>query len=108
MQSIGYYKVKQSNIQHHLEIYYEFRPLQALCEEFYKLTNTLRREKQKSTDPYLWQAEDYERRNLSDRENGEICKSGDIMLHQKDKDELVEMLYKYKDVFSLRDEISMS
>ena len=43
LRSIRYYKVKQSNIQHHLESHYEFRPLQVLCEEFNKLTNTLRR-----------------------------------------------------------------
>ena len=39
--SIGYYKMEQSTIQHNLN-YCEFRPLQVLCEEFNKLTNTLK------------------------------------------------------------------
>ena len=71
VRSIGYYKVKQSNIQHHLESYYECRPLQALCEEINKLTNTLRRQEQKATDPFPWLAEVDKRRNLSDREMSE-------------------------------------
>ena len=66
MRWIGCYKVKQSNIQHHLKLYYEFRPLQGLCEEFNKLTNTPRREEQKSTDPYQWVAENDEHQILSD------------------------------------------
>ena len=68
LRSIGYYKVKQNNIQHHLELYYEFRSLQALYEEFNKLTNNLRSEEQKSTNPFPWLAEEDERRNLSEKE----------------------------------------
>ena len=44
LRSIGYYKVKQSSIHHHLHHYYKFKPLQVLCEEFNKLTNILKRE----------------------------------------------------------------
>ena len=43
---IGYYKVKQSTIKHHLQHYYKFTPLQPLCEEFNKLTNPLKKEQQ--------------------------------------------------------------
>ena len=42
-ESIGYYKVKQSVIQHHLEPQFEIKPLQVLGKEFNKLTNTLKR-----------------------------------------------------------------
>ena len=42
----GYYEAKQSNIQYHLKLYYEFKPLQALYGEFNKLKNILRREEQ--------------------------------------------------------------
>ena len=48
--SICYYKVKQSIMWHPLKTY-TFRQSQVLCEEFNKLTNTLRREGQQSTDP---------------------------------------------------------
>ena len=58
--------MKQSIIQYHLKLYYEFKPLQGLCEGFNKLTSTLKR-KWQSVDPYPWLAEDDERRNLRDR-----------------------------------------
>ena len=87
-------------------LYYEFRQLRALCEKFDKLKRTLRGEKQKPTDPYPWLAEDDERRNLSDREISETYVNLETScLTQKKKDELMEFLYKYKDAFSLRNEI---
>ena len=66
--SIGYYKVKQNTIWHHLQHYHEFKPLQVLYEEFNKLTNILKREEPQPTDIYTWLAEDDERRNLTDRD----------------------------------------
>ena len=78
----------------------------SLCEGFHKLANTLKREEQPSTGPYPWLAEDDERRNLADREilerNIDLKTS---CLIQKEKEELMDMLYRYKDEFSLRDEI---
>ena len=47
---------------------------------FYKLTNTQRREDKKSTGPYPWVAEAVEMKNLSNRE---ICKSEDFLLDLK-------------------------
>ena len=46
LRSIGYYQLKMSTIQHYVLYYNEITPLQALCEEFYMLTNTLKAEKQ--------------------------------------------------------------
>ena len=40
MKSIGYYKLKQSIIQHHLETCCHFKALQVLYKEFNKLTST--------------------------------------------------------------------
>ena len=48
MRPKGYYKVKKSTIEHHIQHFYEFKPLQAICEEFSKLTNTLKRENKNS------------------------------------------------------------
>ena len=63
--------MKQGNIQHDLQHYYEFKPLQVLCEEFNKLNDILKREQQ-SADPYPWLAEDNNRINLIDTNIGEI------------------------------------
>ena len=44
LRSIGYYKVKQSTIQHHVDHFYAFKPFHVLCEELNNLTNTSKRE----------------------------------------------------------------
>ena len=67
LRSIGYYKLKQSIICSHFKNYYEFKPLQMLCEEFHKLTNTLKRVEQQSTGLNPWLAKVDERRNLTER-----------------------------------------
>ena len=54
--------MKESPIHCHIEYYYEFKPLQVLCEELNNLINTLNREQQ-STDPYPWLSEDDERKS---------------------------------------------
>ena len=80
---IGYYNMKQCIKQYHLKPYYKFKPLQVLCKEFNKLTNTLR-EVHHSNDPYLWLAEDTERRNLTEREILEkYADLGNSCLNQK-------------------------
>ena len=79
-----------------LQHYYEFKPLQMLCKELNKLTNTLKREEKQSSDPYPWLTEDHERRNLTDRKIME--KYIDLetsCLTQKENEELIDMLYKY-------------
>ena len=72
--------MKKSTIQHHVQ-HYQFKPLQVLCEEFNKLTNTLQREEQKPTDPCSLLAEDDERRNLPGSDHCEIKWSGDFVLN---------------------------
>ena len=82
---------------------YEFRPLQAICKEFNTFKNTLRRKEQKLTDLYPQLAENDERRNLSKRHILEkMCKYGDFLFYQKWRR---MSKCKYKDAFSLRDEI---
>ena len=63
LKSVRCHKVKQNTIHHHLQHYYELKPLQVLCEEFNKLIFTLKRKEQQSIDPYPWFVEDYDRIN---------------------------------------------
>ena len=53
---------------------------------------------QQSTDPYPWLAEDDERRNLTDRDIGEICLETSCFT-QKQQEDLTDMLNRYKEVF---------
>ena len=75
------YRVKQNIIWYHLWPYYEFQPLQVLCEEFSTLTNILKREVWKSTDLYPSLSKDDKRRNLTDRDIGEISLFGYLMFN---------------------------
>ena len=57
-----------------------------LHEEFNKLTNTLKREEQQSSDQYPWLAGDDESRNLTDREILEkYIDLGDFVLNPERK-----------------------
>ena len=42
---IGYYKIKQGILQQNLGKYYRFETADMLCEQFYKVLNTLKRER---------------------------------------------------------------
>ena len=76
--------------------------LQVQYENFKKLTNTLKKKEQQSTNPYPWLAEDDERK-LADREILEKWTDLEVLwLIQKEKEELLHMLYRYKEAFTLR------
>ena len=107
MRFLGYYKIKQSILQQNLSKYYRFEKANILCEQFNKFINTLKKERQEETkQKYLWLDPSEERKYMTHREILEkyiyLEKS---CLTDKEKKEVMDMLYKYKEAFSLRDEI---
>ena len=65
------------------------------------------REQVTSVDKYPWLDQEDERRNMMDREMLEkYIDSGASCLSKEEKLKVMDMLYKYKEAFSLRDEIS--
>ena len=61
---------------------------------------------QQKSDPYLWLADDDPRRYQSDEEiMYEKINLSNSALSRKEKARLMKMLIKYRDAFSLRDEI---
>ena len=68
LKSIGCYKIKQGIFQQNLSKYYRFESAEVLCEQFHELINTLKKEKEEMKDKYPWLEQDYERRNMSDKE----------------------------------------
>ena len=78
-----------------------------LCKEFNKLTNTSKIEEQLSTVPYHWLAEDDHKRNLTHKEMLEKYVDLELASHltQKEKEELKDKLYRYKEAVSIRKEI---
>ena len=108
MRSLGYYKIKEGILQQNLSRYYRFEKAEKLCEYFKKFTNTLQKEReQKSqTDKHPWLDMDDERKHMTDRE---ILKKyinlNNSCLDKEEKTKVMDMLFKYREAFSLRDEI---
>ena len=108
IRSLGYYKIKQGILQQNLSKYYRFEEAGKLCEYFNKFVDTLKKDREQTTsvDKYPWLSSDDERRNMTDREILE--KYIDLetsCLNKEEKLKVMDMLYKYKEAFSLRDEI---
>ena len=94
IRSLGYCKIKQGILQ--------------LCEYFNKFVDTLKKDREQTTsvDKYPWLDPEDERRNMTHREILEkYIDLGTSCLKKEEKLKLIDMLYKYKEAFSLRDEI---
>ena len=107
IRSLGYYKIKQGILQQNLSKFYRFKEAGKLCEYFNKFVDTLKRDREQTTliDKYPWLSPDDERRNMTDREILEKYIDLGASCLNKERLKVMDMLYKYKDAFSLKDEI---
>ena len=110
IQSLGYYKIKQGILQQNLSKFYKFEEAGKLCEYFKKFVNTLKKDREQVSlvDKYPWLDLEDERRNMTDREILEKyidLEMSCLNKKEKEKLEVMDMLSKYKEAFSLRDEI---
>ena len=106
--SLGYYKIKQGILQQNLSKYYRFEEAGKLCKYFNKFIDTLKKDREQTTslDKYPWFSPDDKRRNMTDREILEkYIDLGASCLNREERLKVMDMLYKYKEAFSLRDEI---
>ena len=107
IRSLVYYKIKPGILQQYLSKYYRFEEASKLCEYFYKFVETLKKDREQitSVDKYPWLDPDDKRRNMMDREILEkYIDFGRSCLNKEEKLKVMDMLNKYKEVFSLRDE----
>ena len=107
LRSLGYYKIKQGVLQQNLEKYYQFEEVDKICADFNRIMEEKRQEeKNSSEDEYLWLDDADERKYMMDEEIlDKYVNLKDSCLDEKEKEQVMKMLYEYKDVFSLRDEI---
>ena len=107
IRSLGYYKIKQGILQQTLSKHYRFEEAGKLCKYFNKFVDMLKdREQTTSVDKYPRLSSDNERRNMTDQEILE--KYNDLetsCLNKEEKLKVMDMLYKYKEAFSLREKI---
>ena len=107
LRSLGYYKIKQGIIQQKLSRFYEFASADEVWLQFNNLINTIRKEQKiEMEDKFPWLDESDERKYMSD---WEILKKyinlDNTCWTKEEKEEVMSMLYKYREAFSLRDKI---
>ena len=75
--------------------------------QFNNLINTIRKEQKEITkEKYPWLDKSDERKYMSDEEIlRKYINLDNTCLNRKEKEEVMNMLYQYKDTFSLRDKI---
>ena len=102
LRSLGYYKIKQGVIQQKLSRYYKFKSADKVCMQFNNLINTLRQEQSLDTGEKIpWLDNSDERKYMSDREIlRKYINLDNACLMEDKKEQVMEMLYKYKEVFS--------
>ena len=108
IRSLGYYKIKQAILQQKLSEYYRFEEASKLFKYFNKFVDTLKKDREQPTlvDKYPWLSPDDKRRDMTDREILEkYIDLGASCLNKEERLKVMDMLYKYKEAFSLRDEI---
>ena len=103
---LGYYKIKQGVLQQNLNKYYQFEEIDKVCAEFNKMIEVIRQEERNdSEERYPWLDDADERKYMTDEEIlDKNINLKDSCLDEKERKQIMKMLYKYKDVFSLRDE----
>ena len=108
LRSLGYYKIKQGVLQQNLSCIYHFELANEVYNQFNRLINTLKREEKEAcdSDKYPWLDDSNERKHMTDKEilDKYIDLEGSCLTKQE-KQKLRDLIYDYRDAFSLRDEI---
>ena len=106
LRSLGYYKIKQGVLQQNLNKYYQFEEIDKVCVEFNRMIEAIRQEERNdSEERYPWLDDADERKYVIDEEIlDKYINLKDSCLDEKERKQVMKMLYEYKDVFSLRDE----
>ena len=108
LRSLGFYKIKQEVLQEQLDKHYHFKLADDICDQYTRFVNLIKREEENSEGKYPWLEDTDERKYMTDRENLDKCINLDIScLTNIEKTQVRDLLYKYKDAFSLRDEIGL-
>ena len=105
LRTLGYYKIKQGVLQQNLSKNYHFESIEKLCEEFNAIINERKKEEEKEEekDKYPWLDDSDKRKYMTDREILEkYINLGNLCLTESEKVQVRDMIYKYREAFSLR------
>ena len=107
LRSLGHYKIKQGVLLQNLSSIYHFETVNIVHDQSNRLINTLRKgEKIEGAEKYPWLDDSDERKYMSDKEILDKCTDlENSCLTRWENREVRNLIYEYKDAFSLRDEI---
>ena len=108
LRSLGFYKIKQEVLQEHFSKHYHFELADDVCNQYNKFMNLMRKEEENSEEKYPWLEDADERKYMTDREIlDKYVNLDNSCLTKAEKTQVRDLLYKYKDAFSLRGEIGL-
>ena len=107
LRSLGYYKIKQGVLQQNLSKCCHFESAEKLCEEFNTMVNEIKKdEKEVEKDKYLWLDDSDERKHMTDKEIlDKYIDFDNSCFTELEKTQVRDMIYEYREAFSLRHEI---
>ena len=110
LRSLGYYKISQGVLKQNISRFYEFESAEKVCNQFNNVINTLKKEENlEMAEKYQWLDKMDKRKYMTDREILEkYINVGTMCLTETVKEEIIDLLYKYKEAFSLRDKLGTS
>ena len=108
LRSLGFYKIKQEVLQEHLGKHYHFELADDVCDQYNRFVNLMRKEEENSEGKFPWLEDTDEKKYMMDREIlDKYMNLDNSCLTKTEKTQVRDLLYKYKDTFSLRDEIGL-
>ena len=108
LRSLGFYKIKQEVLQEHLGRHYHFELADNVCNQYNRFVNLMRKEEENSEGKFPWLDDTNKRKYMMDREIlDKYVNLDNFCLTKMEKMQVRDLLYKYKDTFSLRDKIGL-
>ena len=108
LRSLGFYKIKQEVLQEHLGKHYHFELADNVCNQYNRFINLTRKEEENSKEKYPWLEDTDKRKYITDKEIlDKYINLDNSCLTKVEKTQVRDLLYKYKDPFSLRDKIGL-
>ena len=108
LRSLGFYKIKQEVLQEHLGRHYHFELADNVCDQYNRFVNLMRKEEENSGGKFPWLDDMDERKYMMYREIlDKYMNLDNSCLTKIEKKQVRDLLYQYKDVFSLRDDRTM-
>ena len=108
LRSPGFYKIKQEELQEHLGRHYHFKLGDNVCHQYNRFVNLMRNEEENSEGKFPCLEDTDKRKYMTDREIlDKYVNLDNSCLTKIEKMQVRDLLYKYKDAFSLRDEMGL-